>query len=196
MVTYHLPLESLLRLLKDFLHLPLLEAIVLYRQAFIRRVRKKLNKLVHSVGWSSPLLLGDYYTASAAEMADGSTKGIIRVLNYSSMREEIWNPLHEIANYVEKLEFLPTFVNPRLLHNRFWCRHATLLPPHPRAFLLLPGDFLFSFTCMHAYSSIAYRLALKKIVNVTSAIQMSGKPKIKTLTSDCLKYQNHQLCMY
>ena len=39
MVTYHLPLESLLRLLKDFLHFPLLEAIVLYRQAFIRRVR-------------------------------------------------------------------------------------------------------------------------------------------------------------
>ena len=39
---------------------------------------------------------------------------------------------------------------------------------------------------MHAYSSIAYCLALKKIVNVTSAIiltiQMSGKPKIKTLS--------------
>ena len=39
MITYHLPLESLLRLLKDFFPLPLLEAIVLYRQAFIRRVR-------------------------------------------------------------------------------------------------------------------------------------------------------------
>ena len=112
------------------------------------------------MGWSSPLLLGDNYTASAAEMADSSTKGIIRVLNYSSIREEIWSPLHEIANLVEKLEFPTTFVNPRLLHNRFSCRHATLLPPHPRAFLLLPGDFSF-LVYLHAYSSIAYRLASK-----------------------------------
>ena len=113
-------------------------------------------------------------------MADGSTKGIIRVLNYSSIREEIWSPLHEIANLVEKLEFLTTFVNPRLLHNRFSCRHATLFPPHPRAFLLLPGDFSF-LVYLHAYSSISYRLALKKIVNVTSAIilaiQMNWKTK-------------------
>ena len=59
-------------------------------------------------------------------------------------------------------------------------------PPSPPKSLSASARRFSFLVYLHAYSSIAYRLALKKIVNVTSAIiltiQMSGKPKIKTLS--------------
>ena len=59
-------------------------------------------------------------------------------------------------------------------------------PPSPPKSLFTSARRFSFLAYLHAYSSIAYRLASKKVVNVTSVIiltiQMSGKPKMKTLS--------------